>query len=127
ILEPATRAVLDRIGLGAGMSCLDLGCGPGEVMRVMAEDVGPSGCVVGLDVDHKLGRESVARLIEKGYGQCAFVEGEIYTMDQVKGEPFDIVFARIVFFHLPDPISALRRIFRWVKPGGHILIQDYYF
>jgi len=127
ILEPATRAVLDRIGLGTGMSCLDVGCGPGEVMRLMAECVGPSGRVVGLDVDHKLGRESVSLLLEKGHRQCAFVEGDIYTMEHVNDEPFDIVFARLVFFHLPDPILALQKMFRWVKPGGHILVQDYYF
>ena len=61
-LEPATRSVLDRIGLTAGMSCLDVGCGPGEVMRLMAERVGPTGRVVGVDVDANLGRESVALL-----------------------------------------------------------------
>jgi ubiquinone/menaquinone biosynthesis C-methylase UbiE len=127
LLEPATRSVLDRIGLGNGMSCLDVGCGPGEVMRLMAERVGPSGRVVGVDVDHKLGQESVSLLLEKGHRQCEFTEGDIYAMEQVSGGPFDLVFARIVFFHLPDPIAALQKMFRWVKPGGHILIQDYYF
>jgi ubiquinone/menaquinone biosynthesis C-methylase UbiE len=126
-LEPATRSVLDRVGLANGMRCLDVGCGPGEVMRLMAERVGPSGRVVGLDVDHKLGRESVSSLVGRGHRQCTFVEGDVYGLEHIDDEPFDLVFARIVFFHLADPISALQKMFSWLKPGGHIVIQDYYF
>ncbi len=32
LLESITGSVLDRVGLSTGMSCLDLGCGPGEVI-----------------------------------------------------------------------------------------------
>jgi ubiquinone/menaquinone biosynthesis C-methylase UbiE len=126
-LEPATRSVLDRVGLANGMRCLDVGCGPGEVMRLMAERVGPSGRVVGLDLDHNLGRESVSSLVGKGHGQCTFVEGDLYGVEHLDDQPFDLVFARIVFFHLADPISALQKMFSWLKLGGQIVIQDYYF
>lgn len=34
--QAATDKVFDRIGLGAGMNCLDVGSGPGAVMRLMA-------------------------------------------------------------------------------------------
>jgi ubiquinone/menaquinone biosynthesis C-methylase UbiE len=37
----ATEELLDRIGLESGMSCLDVGAGPGAVMRLMAGRVGP--------------------------------------------------------------------------------------
>jgi tRNA A58 N-methylase Trm61 len=55
ILEPITSSVLEGAGLSVGMSCLDVGSGPGEVMRLMADRVGSSGRVVGLDVDGRLG------------------------------------------------------------------------
>ena len=42
ILAAITRSVLDRAGLTSGMRCLDVGCGAGEVMRLMAEMVGPA-------------------------------------------------------------------------------------
>ena len=73
-IEPITSAVLDRVGLSAGMSCLDVGCGPGEAMRLMADRVGASGKVVGLDVDGKLGREAATILNSRGYTQCTFIE-----------------------------------------------------
>ena len=42
LLESITGSVLNRVGLSTGMSCLDLGCGPGEVMHLMAQRVGPT-------------------------------------------------------------------------------------
>ena len=42
LLEPITASVFARVGLCTGMCCLDVGCGPGEVMLLMAERVGPT-------------------------------------------------------------------------------------
>ena len=53
--EQVTAQALDRVGIGAGMRCLDVGCGPGEVMRLMAGRVGASGRVTGLDNDGRVG------------------------------------------------------------------------
>ena len=47
-LAPVTRRLFHAIGLQPGWRCLDLGCGPGETMRLMGEFVGPSGEVTGL-------------------------------------------------------------------------------
>ena len=60
--RPATQAVLDRIGLKPGMSCLDNRRGPGAVMRLMADRVGPKGRVTGIDVDARLGRLALGDL-----------------------------------------------------------------
>ena len=84
-MEPITRSVLARVGLSAGMSCLDLGCGPGEVMRLMAEQVGQTGLVVGIDVDAKLGGEMLSVLKSKGYEQCSFIEGSVEALGTDRG------------------------------------------
>src|SRR5215469_16929840 len=60
--EQVTAQALDRVGIGAGMSCLDVGSGPGEVMRLMAERVGASLRVTGLDNDGRVGQEAVGVL-----------------------------------------------------------------
>jgi SAM-dependent methyltransferase len=127
VLEPITASVLDRAGLSVGMSCLDVGSGPGEVMRLMADRVGPAGRVVGLDVDGRLGREAAAVLASRGYTQCTFIEGDLQTVEFAGRELFDFVFARIVLQHLDDPILGLRNMYRRVKPGGRIVVQDYSF
>ena len=127
MLEPITLSVLDRIGLSAGKSCLDLGCGPGEVMRLMAQRVGPTGRIVGIDVDAKLGREMLSILRSKGYQQCSFIEGNVESLEQIDSDRFDLVFARLLLMHLDDPILALRKMYSLVRPGGRIVVQDFYF
>jgi ubiquinone/menaquinone biosynthesis C-methylase UbiE len=127
ILEPITASVLERAGLSVGMSCLDVGSGPGEVMRLMADRVGPSGRVVGLDVDGRLGREAADILASRGYTQCTFIEGDLQSLEFANNELFDFVFARIVLQHLDDAILGLRNMYRRVKPRGRIVIQDYTF
>ena len=51
IMGPVTDAFLVESGIAAGMTCLDVGCGTGHVSRALAAWVGPSGRVVGLDLD----------------------------------------------------------------------------
>src|SRR5215472_9138546 len=48
---PDTAAFLDRAGVGAGMRIVDVGCGGGEVSFELARRAGPTGSVVGLDLD----------------------------------------------------------------------------
>jgi hypothetical protein len=64
--QRATEEVLDRIGLKAGMSCLDVGSGPGSVMRLMANRVGPQGQVTGIEIDGNLANQALADLRAQG-------------------------------------------------------------
>jgi ubiquinone/menaquinone biosynthesis C-methylase UbiE len=127
LLEPITRSVLQRIGLSTGMSCLDLGCGPGEVMRLMAEVVGPAGRVVGMDTDARLGTETLSILRNSGCEQCSFIEGNVQDLERADIGSFDLVFARLLLLHLEDPVLALRKMYSRVRPGGWIVVQEYYF
>jgi SAM-dependent methyltransferase len=126
VLEPATRRVLQSIGLRPGWTCLDVGCGPGESMRLMGEFVGASGQVTGLDRDGKAGCEAIERLRASGAIQYRFIEANIESVDQVGGAPFDMTFARLALLFVGDPIAVLRKMYRWTKPGGYIVIQDYH-
>ena len=54
--------VLAAVGLGPGMSCLDVRSGPGAVMRLMADRVGPQGLVTGIEIDLVLGAEALRDL-----------------------------------------------------------------
>ena len=122
--EAATGRLLDQVGLAPGASCLDAGCGPGETMRVMAERVGPAGRVLGVDADPALGAMTLAMLHGAGHRQCAF-QAQDLTAGPIPGAPFDLVYARLLLFHLPQRIDVLARLWDAVAPGGHLLVQDY--
>src|SRR6478736_4269067 len=102
VWEASTARLFDQIGLSPGASCLDAGCGPGETMRLMAERVGTAGRVLGIDVDLSLGAEALANLNDAGHHQCAFLAHDLAAAAPIPGAPFDLVYARLLLFHLPE-------------------------
>ena len=124
--EPVTRRLFQAIGLKPGWTCLDLGCGPGETMRLMGEFVGPSGEVTGLDRDATAGREAAERLQAAGASRYRFVEANVEGPDAIGGELSDLTFARMVLQFTRDPVAALRKMYSWTKPGGYVAVQDLY-
>jgi ubiquinone/menaquinone biosynthesis C-methylase UbiE len=123
--EPITVRVLDQVGIGPGLRCLDVGCGPGEVMRLMAERVGASGQVTGVDNDGRLGREALAVLRTTVPGRFEFVHADVETTDELPGGPFDLVYVRLLLQHLHDPAAMLGKLYAWTRPGGVMLVQEF--
>ena len=123
--EEATVRVLKKTGLGPGAHCLDAGCGPGEVMRLMREMVGPSGHITGVDADGNAGAEALGALTSVYDGNIAFHQGDLTSGNSVPGAPFDLVFARLVLFHQREQIAFLQKLWNLTKPGGTLVVMDY--
>jgi SAM-dependent methyltransferase len=121
----ATGRLFDQVALGPGARCLDAGCGPGHTMRLMAERVGPSGHVTGVDIDAALGDEALALLLAAGYGSCAFEQLDLESDEPIPGAPFDLVYARLLLFHAGDQAAMVRRLWDAVTPGGYLVLHDY--
>jgi SAM-dependent methyltransferase len=103
----ATEALLDQIGLKPGMSCLDVGAGPGLVMRLMADRVGPDGTVTGLEIDSALGAQALADLKRQGGADFRLVEANVLETATVPGAPFDLTYCRLLLMHMQEPVRAL--------------------
>jgi len=123
----ATEALLDRIGLKPGMSCLDVGSGPGQVMRLMADRVGPDGTVTGLEIDGQLGAQALADLKAEGGANFQLVEADLLATDTVPGAPFDLTYCRLFLMHMQEPVIALEKMHAWTKPGGVVAAQEFDF
>src|SRR6476659_5317107 len=102
VWETATERLLDRVALSPGSRCIDVGCGPGESMRLMAQRVGPSGRVLGVDIDAQVGEQALAMLHDAGHRQCGFECVDLRTAAAIPGAPFDLVYARLLLYHLPN-------------------------
>src|SRR5829696_8992596 len=109
--------------LRAGMRLLDVGCGPGTITLDLAEAVGPSGQVVGVEnVDGPLAaarRNAAARRDER----TRFERADVMTLPYAAAS-FDVVHAHQVLQHLTDPVGALREMARVTRPGGLIAVRD---
>ena len=125
--QRASEEVLDRIGLKPGMSCLDVGAGPGAVMRLLADRVGPEGRVTGIEIDGALGAQVLADLRAQGGAGFEFVTADVRELDQVPGGPFDLTYCRLFLMHMPDPVAVLEKMLLWTKPGGTVAAQEFDF
>lgn len=125
--QGATEALLGKIGLSPGMTCLDVGSGPGSVMRLMADRVGPEGKVTGLEIDGKLGAQALADLEADGGAEFHIVEANVLETDKVPGGPFDLTYCRLFLMHMQDPMAVLEKMLAWTKPGGVVAAQEFDF
>lgn len=114
-----TDMLLRAAGIGPGMRVLDLGTGLGHVAMQVAELVGPSGSVVG--VDNAAEALEVAR--RRAGTNVSFVEGDVRTFRD--GEPFDAIVMRLLLFHLPDAAAVLRHHADALRDGGLMVAIDY--
>jgi SAM-dependent methyltransferase len=116
-----------RVGLRSGDRALDIGCGAIGALVPLANRVGPTGQLVGLDLNPDVLAKARAILDQIGVHNVQLVQADINTVapDDVPGAGrFDMAYCRLVLFHQPDPAATLRRVARLVRPGGTIVIQD---
>ena len=120
---PITLPVLDQMELSTADSVLDIGCGAGWLLRLLAERV-TEGRVVGLDVSDEMIRH--ARRNCTDFPQVMAVPGAV---DEIPWE--DAFFTKVISvesaYYWPSPAGGLREIFRVLRPGGSawILINYY--
>jgi SAM-dependent methyltransferase len=116
-----TRVLLASSGLEPGMRVLDLGTGLGHVAEAVAEIVGPSGEVVGLDLDPRMVERAQQRTA--GVSNVRFVAGDVTQWRDP--ESFDAVVGRLILFHLPKPAEVIRHHLEGVRSGGRVVVLDY--
>lgn len=125
--QGATEELLDQVGLGRGMRALDVGSGPGAVMRLMGNRVGPEGGVTGIEIDAKLGAQALADLRAHGGATFSLIDANVLDLDTVPGAPFDLVYCRLFLMHMQEPVAVLEKMLSWTKPGGVIAAQEFDF
>lgn len=107
--------------LEKGLRVLDVGCGTGAISRGIAERVGTTGSVVGID--------NTEAFITSGEESCRDVPNlELKHVDLYDFNPeekFDLVVAARVLQWLTHPKEALKKFVSFLKPGGAISVLDY--
>ena len=97
--EPVSRPFLaGQAAVRPGVA-LDLGCGPGFSTRLIADVCTPVD-LIGVDSSDEF--LAVARAAVPG---ARFLLGDV-TAEPLPGAPADLVYARLVLAHLPDPLAT---------------------
>lgn len=115
---PRYAAAVARVGLSAGQTALDLGCGTGRALPALRAAVGDKGVVLGMDVTVAMlraaareGRESQACLLVADCQRLPLPPGSV-----------EGVFSAGLLDHVPAPAAALREWARVTALGGVLLL-----
>ncbi len=109
-------------GARTGEHALDIGCGPGKLVRALGAATGPTGAAVGIDpsataVADNSGRDRAAH--------HRYVVGPAQSLPLSEAE-FDVVTCTFVMHHIPESQrdAAIAEMWRVLRPGGRLLLAD---
>lgn len=118
-LAPDAAILFDRIGVGPGWSCLDLGCGLGEVTRLLAKRVRPAGRVCGLDLEPRFLRHAEAMAPPA----TSYLQADALRSG-LPADSFDLVHGRLLTGATSSAEALLAEALRLARPGGHVALQE---
>jgi len=116
-----TRWGLASVPIETGWRMLDIGCGGGQTIRLLAEKA-PAGHVDGVDYSPAsvaVARRTNARLIQAG--RVDVQQGSVSRLP-FPDASFDLVTAVETHYYWPDLASDLREVLRVLRRGGRFAI-----
>lgn len=115
IFDPTTQRRMLLGGLKEGARCLEVGAGAGSIMRWLADQVGRSGHVTAVDIN--------TRFLDKHPANVGVIKGDARSVVFEPGS-FDLIHARYVLVHIPEPKLVLDSLWKALKPGGALVIEE---
>jgi ubiquinone/menaquinone biosynthesis C-methylase UbiE len=116
-LKPAQDKLLEMARLKPGERIIDTACGTGLVSFPAAEQIGNGGFVLATDISEgmvKVGEETAK---ERNYRNIRFERMDAEELN-VPDDEFDAATCALGLMYVPDPVRAVREMYRVIKPGG---------
>lgn len=123
-IQRVAEQSLAALHLAPGQRLLEVGCGTGAFLPVLAAAVLPGGGVDAIDHSSQFVAAARERLDAAGFAGAATVrEGDVYHLP-FPDATFDAVHCERVLMHLDDPTAALREMRRVTRPGGTLVAAE---
>lgn len=111
--------LMEHLDLEPGESVLSVGCGPGYEPEAIAERVGPTGRVYGIDNSKDV--LAIGTNHCDAYAQVALEHGDADAIP-IDDERFDVAVGAYVYEYVPNIESAIDELFRVLEPGGRAAV-----
>lgn len=119
------RYTIEMAGVRNGQSVLDIAGGTGDLARAFSKRVGTTGKVILSDINASMLGVGRDKLIDAGLSQnLDFVQANAECLPFADNS-FDLVTIAFGLRNVTDKDSALRSMFRVLKPGGRLLVLEF--
>lgn len=106
------------------MRVLDVGCGAGEVTRMMAQLVGSQGTVIGIDSNESMLAKARSASDSSDHNNIAYVQTSLDDLE-LDPESFDAVVGRRILMYLQNATDVIVRLDTLLRPGGVMAFQEH--
>ncbi|GAA1212128.1 class I SAM-dependent methyltransferase [Rhodoglobus aureus] len=123
-------AGIELMGLRAGDTVLDLGCGTGLSFELLVNAVGPPGHVIGVDASAQMLQVAAKRAVRNGWTNVRVVQADATKLsaedlaDEGATPQIDAVFSAYALSVMGNHPTVLERATRLLVPGGRVGIVD---
>jgi ubiquinone/menaquinone biosynthesis C-methylase UbiE len=121
-----TRSFLKRLQVRNGWKCLDVGAGPGFVALDLAKMVGDLGELTLLEPSQLFLDYFQQQNAGKLSTPVRLIRGTVEETS-LPTRYYDLIFIRWVIGFVSKPEQFLAKLFKALRPGGILAIQDYYY
>jgi len=116
-MSPLGLAAMDALAPTPGQTILDVGCGAGETILQLADRVGRSGRVIGVDIAPRV--LAVARIRAAHLPQVTFLQEDAAGLT-LHDRSIDGIFSRFGTMFFAEPVTAFANMRRMLTRGGKI-------
>lgn len=108
-----------------GEVCVDLGCGRGNDVIRMAQEVGDQGLVYGLDISDGMIEKAKKNAAKLDITNVQFIKSELESL-KLPTKIADLVISNCTINHASDKRAVWYEIKRILKKGGRFVVSDIY-
>jgi ubiquinone/menaquinone biosynthesis C-methylase UbiE len=117
------RGLFAKLALGSGSRVLEVGCGAGGLIALLAGTTPRLGLAVGIDPSRLAVDEACSLDRAEGRSHPAFLAADGRALPFADAG-FDAAFCSRVLVHAPEPPRILDEMVRVVRPGGRLLFVE---
>jgi ubiquinone/menaquinone biosynthesis C-methylase UbiE len=116
-LKSAQDKMLEIASIQEGERVMDIACGSGLVSFRVANQVGKDGHLLGNDISEKMIAICRQLAMEKNITNAAFERMDSEELATADNE-FDVALNALGLMYAPDPLQAIKEMYRVTRPGG---------